>query len=234
MQTLAYFSWTQETGELQYSAHDQLLINLSTHQGWACETGLWAKGTFTLVHTSCSQGKECKTAFWRWDSAIFSSDNTHTTEEQYLGLQLQTGHQATVQYIYTRLSLVAFSPISALSRFMWSSSYRDGGRVLSQVSRKNHPPKVYHLLHKCPVALPSGKHHLCPAIQVHFYPHDSSVVSRKVMGLGTAEVHHHVIHLISLPCLVRVQKRPPHWSLKAITWSRIVTGLHPAALDFTL
>lgn len=139
MQTLAYFSWTQETGELQYSAHDQLLINLSTHQGWACETGLWAKGTFTLIHTSCSQGKECKTAFWRWDSAIFSSDNTHTTEEQYLGLQLQTGHQATVQYIYTRLSLVAFSPISALSRFMWSSSYRDGGGVLRSGQQEKPP-----------------------------------------------------------------------------------------------
>lgn len=96
-------------------------------------------GTFTLVHTSCSQGKECKTAFWRWDSAIFSSDNTHTTEEQYLGLQLQTRHQATVQYIYTRLSLVAFSPISALSRFMWSSSYRDGGGVLRSGQQEKPP-----------------------------------------------------------------------------------------------
>lgn len=93
----------------------------------------------------------------------------------------------------------------------------------------------------CSLALMETPPGTCLVTLVLFQPHDSSLMSRKVMALGTTEVAHHVIHLMPspgwaspFPAWDRVQKTPLHCTLKAMMLSSIVTGLDPAAPDFAL
>lgn len=69
-----------------------------------------------------------------------------------------------MQFSYSRFSLVASAPLllSACSCDAVAAVIQVGW--WGQVSRKSHPPKPHHPLHKGPVALPPGKHHLAHAL----------------------------------------------------------------------
>lgn len=199
-----------EGGEFQYWVQDQLLINLSTHQGWTWR--LWYT-LHSVRKRSARQLSEDETvAFLAVITLTLQRSSTQVCSCRPMSADRAPGHCIIYIYltIYTRLSLAASGPflLSACSCDPVATVIQEGW--WGQGSRKSHPPKPHHLLHKCPAALPSGKHHLAHVLwhrPTSSHMMSSSLMSKKVMALGTAEVDGHVIHLIPplggipLPCL---------------------------------
>lgn len=156
----------------------------------------------SLQPTSCNQGKGCTKAFWGWDGGIFNSDYLSGSILQKNCTPVCSGRPVTADKAAShhttyllQVKLVYCSFICALGMFIWfhGCKYTDGD--LSSGHQESLPTHDILPLSQMIGGSALNGHTPCHAISLPDTWRERN--KWRMMGLQTADIAHHVAHLVS-------------------------------------